>query len=63
MPKNWKYQKLVPLETKSPLNQFIQIQEMQLKLDNLKKESRETLSQIRSLSQKIPQIIRELTLK
>ena len=45
------------------LNQFIKIQEMQLKLDNLKKESREIISQIRSLSQKIPQKIRELNLK
>ena len=45
------------------LNQFIKIQEMQLKLDNLKKESREIISQIRSLSQKIPQMIRELELK
>ena len=52
------------MDTKTTLlQQFIKIQEMQFKLDSLKKESREIVSQIRSLSQKLPQLIRELHLR
>lgn len=52
------------MDTKnSLLAQFIKIQEMQFDLDKKKKQNRELVSEIRSISQKIPQMLRELNLK
>lgn len=52
------------METKNTLlGQFQKIQSMQFKLDELKKKKREVDSEIRSIGQKIPQLLRELNLK
>lgn len=45
------------------LNQFILIQNKQIELDYLKKENRKISKGIRSLSQEIPKLLRELNLK
>lgn len=45
------------------LNEFIKIQDMQFELDKLKKQQREINKEIKSLSQKIPFMIRTLELK
>lgn len=50
-------------KTERPLKKFIEIQELQFKLDSLKVNQRKTNSEVRSLSQKIPALIRELALK
>ena len=52
------------METKNTLlNKFIRIQEMQLELDKKKKQFKEIGKEVRSMSQKIPQLLRELDLK
>ncbi len=48
---------------KKPLAEFIKIQDLQFKLDKLKSENQRISKEIRSLSQIIPKLIRELTLK
>lgn len=51
-------------ETKNTLmSQFIKIQNMQFELDKKKKEHRQLGEEIRSMAQKIPQMLRELNLK
>ena len=49
--------------TDSPLKQFIKIQNLQEELDKTKKEAREKNAIVRSLSQKIPEMIRGLKLR
>ena len=52
------------METKNTLlSKFIEIQNLQNKLDTLKKENRRIMSEIRSLQQIIPTKIRLLDLK
>ncbi len=50
-------------KTEKPLKKFIEIQDMQFRLDALKEQQRKTNTEIRSLSQRIPVLIRELPLK
>lgn len=45
------------------LSQFIKIQEMQFKLDKKKQEYLKIVKEIRSMSQLIPRLLRELDLK
>lgn len=45
------------------LDEFIKIQKEQLALDQDKKKLREVTTKVRSRSQKIPQMIRDLPLK
>ena len=52
------------METKNTLlSKFIEIQQMQLELDKKKKQNRDLTKEVRSLSQKIPEMLRELNLK
>ena len=52
------------METKNTLlSKFIEIQNLQHKLDNLKKENRKIMQEIKSLQQTIPSKIRLLDLK
>jgi len=52
------------MDTKTTLlQQFIKIQNMQFELDKLKNQKAGIVTRIRSLSQKIPQMLRELNLK
>lgn len=45
------------------LNKVMHIQKLQLKLDKLKQQRGKIVTEIRSLSQSIPNLIRELELK
>ena len=52
------------MDTKnSLLNQFIKIQDLQSELDRKKRQYKSLGKEIRSISQKLPQMIRELNLK
>lgn len=55
--------KKIDSENDSPLKKFIQIQDMQFKLDKLKKEKAKISSEVLSLSQVIPKLIRELKIQ
>lgn len=45
------------------MSQFIAVQKMQYEFDSLKKEQREISAKIRSLSHKMPEMIRLMDLK
>lgn len=47
----------------SPLKKFIRIQDMQFALDKIRKQRAIANTEIRILSQKIPKMIRELSLR
>lgn len=51
------------VKKESPLDKFIQIQDMQFKLDELKINRGKLNTEIRSIGQKLPQLIREAPLK
>lgn len=55
--------KKIQKKDQSPLSQFIEIQDLQFRLDELKKKDAEIKTEIRSLAQKIPEMIRKVALQ